>query len=252
MANSTLFYVAMTMVALLLVVTIIGVAARRLQSSSLVSLGSLLLGSYLPRLRHGDPAPLPPSTIISHLGDGVLVVDPHGRLVELNAVAAQIFGCLPERAVGHPLADLLNMHPTLVEAFQQGATSVRELMIERAPDTICSYTVQLIPLRGHRGQTLGTLFHLHDITELKAAEEHRHLTALRRHAEQILLQRVARAINANLSLETIFATTVEQIHAAFGYQLVSLYLVEGSQLILKAQIGHTRIAHQLELRISYI
>ncbi len=247
MANSTLLYVAMTMVALLLVVTLIGVAARRLPSPSLVSLGSLLLGPYLPRLRYGDLAPLPPSTIISHLGDGVLVVDPRGRLIELNTVAAQIFGCSPERALGHPVADLLSAHPTLVEAFRQGATSMGELMIERTPDTIGSYTVQLIPLRGRHGQPLGTLFHLHDITELKVAEEHRHLTALRRHAEQILLQRVARAINANLSLETIFATTVEQIHAAFGYQLVSLYLVEGSRLTLKAQIGHTRIAHQLEL-----
>jgi signal transduction histidine kinase/DNA-binding response OmpR family regulator/PAS domain-containing protein/HPt (histidine-containing phosphotransfer) domain-containing protein len=210
------------------------------------ALSSILIGWGLLRFRLLDVAPIAPGAIISAMADGVLVVDPRGQVVDVNAAAAHILACHLRLAVGRPAASLLAPYPELAEACRLGRAFASELIIEHPP-SVRSYVARLIPLSDRSGRHLGTLIQFHDITERKAAEERRHLVALRRHAEQILLQRVARAVSANLSLETIFATTVAQIHAAFGYQLVSLYLVEESQLVLKAQIGYTNIAPQIPL-----
>lgn len=210
------------------------------------ALSSVLIGWCLLRFRLLDVAPIAPGAIISAMADGVLVVDPRGQVIDLNAAAAHILACPLRLAVGRPAAPLLAPYPELAEACRVGHAFATELIIEQPP-ALRSYVARVIPLNDRSGYHLGALIQLHDITERKAAEEQRHLAALRRHAEQILLQRVARAISANLSLETIFATTVAQIHAAFGYQLVSLYLVEGPQLVLKAQTGYTNITPQIPL-----
>ena len=65
--------------------------------------------------------------------------------------------------------------------------------------------------------------------------------AQRRLAEQVTLQRVAYIINSAMNLEEVFQTIVDEIHTAFGYQLVSIYLREGDGLALQAYIGYDHV-----------
>lgn len=73
---------------------------------------------------------------------------------------------------------------------------------------------------------------------LENIELHREVS--RRVIELTTVQEVARVINSTLSLDEIFHTVVSQVHAAFGYRLISLYLINacGDALALQSQIGY--------------
>jgi PAS domain S-box-containing protein len=62
--------------------------------------------------------------------------------------------------------------------------------------------------------------------------------AQRRLTELATVQRVARVVTSALRLEQICAAVVQQLHEAFGYPLVSIYLREGDELHLQASIGY--------------
>jgi PAS domain S-box-containing protein len=65
--------------------------------------------------------------------------------------------------------------------------------------------------------------------------------AQRRLAEMTTLQNVAWAINSSLRLDEVFRTVVTQISAAFGYQMVSIYLREGDGLALQSYVGYDEV-----------
>jgi PAS domain S-box-containing protein len=117
-----------------------------------------------------------------------------------------------------------------------------------------------------RGQTLGTISLLtassgrtYTQEALTLAEEFARRAALaidnarlyhaaqRRLTEQMTLQHVARTINSTLSLEEIFHTVVQEIHTAFGYRMISIYLREGDHLSLQAQLGYTTVRPTIDL-----
>jgi GAF domain-containing protein len=61
------------------------------------------------------------------------------------------------------------------------------------------------------------------------------------------VQRVAQTINSTLDLGTIFQQVVTQINAAFGYQMVSIYLRESDGLALQAYLGYDQIIRFIRL-----
>lgn len=63
-------------------------------------------------------------------------------------------------------------------------------------------------------------------------------TTRRRLAELSMLQEVGRIINASLDFNGIFDTILHYIRRAFGYEMLSLYLCEENQIILKASSGY--------------
>jgi putative methionine-R-sulfoxide reductase with GAF domain len=71
--------------------------------------------------------------------------------------------------------------------------------------------------------------------------------ARRRGAELATVQQVAQAINSSLRLEAIFQTIVSQIAAAFGYQMVSIYLRDGDALHLQAYVGYDDVMTVIRL-----
>lgn len=69
----------------------------------------------------------------------------------------------------------------------------------------------------------------------------------RRVAELATMQRVARAAVSALRLDQLCQTVVDQIHQAFGYQLVSIYLREGDSLHLQAYVGYDAVLREIRL-----
>ena len=60
-----------------------------------------------------------------------------------------------------------------------------------------------------------------------------------RRLEQLLIvQRVASLVNSTLQTDRICQLVVEQLHTVFGYQLVSIYLLQEGALHLQAAIGY--------------
>jgi PAS domain S-box-containing protein len=76
---------------------------------------------------------------------------------------------------------------------------------------------------------------------------HLYRTAQRRLAELTTVQHVARTISSAIQLDLIFRTVVEQIRDAFGYQMVSIYLREGDQLLLQAYVGYDTVMDTIHI-----
>jgi len=57
-------------------------------------------------------------------------------------------------------------------------------------------------------------------------------------SEMAALQAVSRAVSSTLKLDEIFATVVKVLHDTFGYRYVSIYLLEGEVLKLRACEGY--------------
>ncbi|MBI4674711.1 MAG: PAS domain-containing protein [Chloroflexi bacterium] len=105
-----------------------------------------------------DLVPVAQSVILETLQDGVLVIDAQGRLVELNRAAQQLLDASTS-AIGQPLAQYA---PHLARACAHNG-----MQTELALDELQTRYVDLrvLPLRDYRGQAIGHILALHDITE---------------------------------------------------------------------------------------
>jgi signal transduction histidine kinase len=66
----------------------------------------LLLVAAIARYQFLD-FPIPAREVISHLHDGLVLIEPGGRILDANAAAGQLLGTAPEALRGSALADLL-------------------------------------------------------------------------------------------------------------------------------------------------
>ncbi|MEI7771244.1 MAG: GAF domain-containing protein, partial [Chloroflexales bacterium] len=72
-------------------------------------------------------------------------------------------------------------------------------------------------------------------------------SARRRLSELTTVQRVAQAITSDLRLDQICQTVVDQIHRAFDYQMISIYLREGDALYLQSVVGYDSVIATIQL-----
>lgn len=73
-------------------------------------------------------------------------------------------------------------------------------------------------------------------------------SAATRHARELeLLGQVQEVMAKNLELPLLLKAVVEAVADTFGYRLVSLYLLEGEELVLKHQRGYDRVFERIPL-----
>jgi PAS domain S-box-containing protein len=166
----------------------------------------------------------------------------------------------PTAPHGYPRA-LRTGQPELIaevsdEILAASARDERHLQLQREMGIRSTITVPLIA----RGRTLGAITLVcaeserrYDDSDLDLVKDLAHRAALavdnaqlyraaqRRLAELTTLQNVAWAINSTLGLDEMFRTVVTQISAAFGYQMVSIYLREGDGLALQSYVGYDEV-----------
>jgi signal transduction histidine kinase len=90
--------------------------------------------------------------------EGVIVLDPNGRVVSLNPAAQTILGAPAKQLLGMPLQDLL-----------ANGTDQAEMMLGTGPNPRY-YQLQFSSLDDWRGLEVGRLLLLHDVTEQKRAQ----------------------------------------------------------------------------------
>ncbi len=182
------------------------------------------------------------------------------RKEELARLIRQEYPVDPMAPHGHPRA-LRTGQPELIatissEILAAGAQDERHLQLQREMGMRSTMSVPLVA----RGRILGAItlvcaeserYYNEDDLELAKDLARRaalavdnaqlYRAAQRRLAELTTLQNVAWAINSTLRLDEIFRTVVTQISAAFGYQMVSIYLREGDGLALQSYVGYEEV-----------
>lgn len=89
--------------------------------------------------------------------------------------------------------------------------------------------------------------HLSAVSTMEA-NYHTLQTAFERQTrESALLDRVRIAISRELDLQTIIRTVVEGVAETFGYTQISLYLLEGHELVLQYQIGYDKVIERIPI-----
>ena len=147
-----------------------------LTSVAFAGLALALAWGFL-RFRFLDLIPLARAAIMQELDSGVLVLDPQGRVLDYNPAAQRALGGQGACRTGVLASRLLGDSPPVVEALE-GQTEWRGECAMPGGAGARTYEVRLSTVRNRRGEAVGRLLVLDDVSERKNLEiELKHLAA---------------------------------------------------------------------------
>jgi len=113
-----------------------------------------------------DILPVARTQVYTSLEDGILVVDALGRVIDLNPAAERIVGLSRSAAIGKEIEDI-SRDPSWAQAL--AAKGPTEISLGRGEGER-TYDHRVTPLTDRKGNSLGRLVVLRDITEAKRVE----------------------------------------------------------------------------------
>jgi PAS domain S-box-containing protein len=180
------------------------------------------------RFRLLDIVPIAHHSIIASLDEGLIVLDAHDRIVEINPAAQEMTGAA-FKGIGEMFVQTLSCWPAppparslaqWYERCRDQGESLGEITLERGEEDRC-LELHAFPLHGRRGRLAGRLLTLRDITERKQAEAN--LLAQKQLFEN--LAAVARATAERPTLEATLQSVVDVATTLTGAQIGSLFLL---------------------------
>ncbi|QIN78239.1 PAS domain-containing protein [Rubrobacter marinus] len=122
------------------------------------------------RYRFLDLVPIARESVVEGMGDGVIVVDPGGRVVDLNPAAERMISHRSNEAVGEEAVRLVPGWKELFEGQGRGGTARGEVS-DGEGEVRRFYEVRISPVRDRGGLLRGHLALLSDVTGRRRAEE---------------------------------------------------------------------------------
>lgn len=143
-------------------------------------------------------APIARQTLIETMAEGMLVLDVEDQIVEINPAAQRLVGAATPVKPGQPVSHLLPAWPDWEERFWRRGQTDAEIELDGATPRDLKVTVT--PLRNRRGNLIGRLVAMHDITARRRAE-----TALRRQNDYLkALQQTEMELAAQMQREKLY------------------------------------------------
>jgi PAS domain S-box-containing protein len=130
---------------------------------------ALMYAIALFGLRIFDPVPMARRTAIEQMREGMIVLDAHWNIADLNPAAEKIFAVRAMRAKGRKASQVL---PTYMDApmqLDEPGAAYSEITLGTG-SAARIYSLHLSPLSDPRGFALGYLILLYDVTEQKQAQ----------------------------------------------------------------------------------
>jgi signal transduction histidine kinase len=127
---------------------------------------------YLPAmysLRVLDVTPVARGAVIEQMTDAVIVMDAHGRIADVNAAVQSLLDLPTDDWLGEPLTTALAAFPAIVALGADTKPAQAVISVPGHPD--CFLDIRKTPFTDKRGQPVGALFLLRDITQMKRAEQ---------------------------------------------------------------------------------
>jgi len=125
--------------------------------------------SALKRRRLSDIVPVAQDAAFQTLRDGLMVLDPMGRVVRLNAAAESLLGCSGSKALGRPLGALSQELAALLEQSDP-AREVRSEVVLSGGGISDTCVVLISPLRDGSSEPMGRLLVMQRIGEQRRME----------------------------------------------------------------------------------
>ncbi len=103
-----------------------------------------------------DIVPIARDLIVDGLREGLMVLDMQGRIVDVNASAAQFIGLRPAQIIGQPAAEILKPWQALLEQFRD-VFEFNDVIQVGSGEAVRQLSVRVNALRDERGTLLGRL-----------------------------------------------------------------------------------------------
>lgn len=154
------------------VLLITGVAPRAYDPMPMgLALSALLFWNATLRHRLLHLVPVARGAVVEALADGVLTLDEHGLVLDLNPAMVRLSGLSPGAAIGRPVQDL---QPALADVLVQAghwrdqASGAQEVSVDLP--RLCQvgerqFELRIVPLRTVSAGAAGSIWLLHDVTE---------------------------------------------------------------------------------------
>ncbi len=132
---------------------------------------NMILGAWLIfGLQVGDIVPVAREAVFDSLSDGVIVLDKENRVLELNKNAQFFIGAEAYKAIGKPLQQFWSDWLEILNHFQDGSGQNQEVDLGQGFRKR-KYDVRISNSFNTEGKFLNRIVVLHDISELKGAQE---------------------------------------------------------------------------------
>ncbi len=135
-----------------------------------LTLTGILNLAALFRFRFLDLVPVARDMVIENLADGIIVLDPRGRVVDANPTAQRLLSVTPAAIVGRAVTEALAARPDLLQQVQQAAMPTQPDAVAPGSASLpvvptFTHEVRLTPLLNMRQQIQGSVLVIHDISE---------------------------------------------------------------------------------------
>jgi len=190
----------------------LGLTPQRINLTPLTfSVSGLLIAWGLFRYRILDITPVARDVIIEGMRDGMIVLDPKNRVVDVNPVAQAIIGYTFAEVIGQPIAPILSAWPTLTKLCQESENerTYTEVVLDIDAKRKRIFDLHVSPLRDWRGQLTGRLMLWHDVTERQQIETEMRLLLT-------LTQSISSVADLTAALHTTLRLMVEYTGWIFG------------------------------------
>jgi PAS domain S-box-containing protein len=118
----------------------------------------------------GDVTPVARSTVVNTMDDGVIVLDEDDRVSDLNSSVERMFDLDESSSIGEHASDLLSEYPDVWSRFDDFDDGTEEIELETDAGRR-TFHVQISSLYDDRGNQIGRVFLIHDMTDQKRREK---------------------------------------------------------------------------------
>ena len=122
------------------------------------------------RYRMFDLVPLARATVLENMEAGVIVLDRQDRILDVNPAFADIIGLPIGKITSKYIYEVCEFIPELINAIRDNAVSRIEFSIAMLSEKIV-YEALLSVIKDNKGNDIGRLVVIYDITEKKEAEK---------------------------------------------------------------------------------
>jgi diguanylate cyclase (GGDEF)-like protein/PAS domain S-box-containing protein len=173
----------------------------------------------LSRYRLLDIVPIARDALIDSMYDGVLVIDTHNRVVDINRTALRMIGKEDRLVIGQSLDEVLEPFSDVFRPFWDTLTTHQELTVGDVSPTYLDLNIS--PLYDRRGKFSGRLVVARDITQRRKAEQAEHDQRILAEA----LRDTAAALSSSRTFDEVLDRILDNVGRVVAHDLATFMLL---------------------------
>ena len=176
------------------------------------------------RYRLLDLVPIARDALIESMNDGVIVLDAHNRIVDVNPTALQMIGKPGQWIIGEPAEKILAIFSDILDRFRDTLTTREEIVV--GGNLPSYFDLRISPLYDRKGHFSGRLIVARDITERRLIEQAEHEQRILAEA----LRDTAAALNSSRTFEDVLDHLLDNLGRVVPYDLATFMLLDEQKL----------------------